>query len=200
MSSTSKMWHGSMWNSSGQQEKRHILKCAITVHRLNHSERTMGPHAQWICNHQIFFPMGTKLEKMPPAMTHATRMNRKPTYSGTSVYVRFGISPTWYMSCLDVKNFVWYTTIVWNTTCVHQNQSRHKAQTSRNSIVWNDQTMSHFRNILRRWQKQSSLDRFLVNAKPGDPQPGPSREKEKRKLKFVKFSFISSNCFCIYVF
>jgi hypothetical protein len=43
-----------------------------------------------------------------------------------------------------------------------------------------------------------SLDRSLVNVKPGDPQPGPSREK--RKLKFVKFSFISSNCFCIYVF
>jgi hypothetical protein len=35
------------------------------------------------------------------------------------------------------------------------------------------------------------LDRFLVNVKPGDPQPGPSREKrEMRKFKFVKFSFI----------
>jgi hypothetical protein len=51
-----------------------------------------------------------------------------------------------------------------------------KAQTSRNSIVWNDQTMSHFRNIPRRRQKQSYLDRFLVNVKPGDSQPGPSRE------------------------
>jgi hypothetical protein len=42
-----------------------------------------------------------------------------------------------------------------------------------------------------------SLDRFLVNVKPGDPQPGPSREKRQ---KFVKFLFISTNYFCIYVF
>jgi hypothetical protein len=39
-------------------------------------------------------------------------------YSGTSVYIRFGISPTWYTSCLDAKNFVWYT------TRVRQNESR----------------------------------------------------------------------------
>jgi hypothetical protein len=39
-------------------------------------------------------------------------------YSGTSVYVRFGISPTWYTSCLDAKKFAWYTTFVWNTTRV----------------------------------------------------------------------------------
>jgi hypothetical protein len=39
-------------------------------------------------------------------------------YSGTSVYVRFGISPTWYTSCFDAKNFAWYTTFVWNTTRV----------------------------------------------------------------------------------
>jgi hypothetical protein len=39
-------------------------------------------------------------------------------YSGTSVYVRFGISPTWHTSCLDAKNFAWYTTFVWNTTRV----------------------------------------------------------------------------------
>ncbi|XP_053652446.1 ubiquitin-conjugating enzyme E2 G2 isoform X1 [Cherax quadricarinatus] len=41
-----------------------------------------------------------------------------------------------------------------------------KAQTSHNSIIWNDQTVSHFRNIPRRRQKQSSLDRFLVKVKP----------------------------------
>jgi hypothetical protein len=45
-------------------------------------------------------------------------------YSGTSVYVRFGRSPTWYTSCLDAKNFVWYTTFVWNMTRVRQNESR----------------------------------------------------------------------------
>jgi hypothetical protein len=39
-------------------------------------------------------------------------------YSGTSVYVRFGISLTWYTSCLDAKNVAWYTTFVWNTTRV----------------------------------------------------------------------------------
>jgi hypothetical protein len=39
-------------------------------------------------------------------------------YSGTSVYVRFVLSPTWYTSCLDGKNFAWYTTFVWNTTRV----------------------------------------------------------------------------------
>ena len=56
-----------------------------------------------------------------------------------------------------------------------------KAQTSRNSIVWNDQTMSHFRNTLRRRQKQSFLDRFFfVKVKPGEPQPGPSREKRQK--------------------
>jgi hypothetical protein len=26
-----------------------------------------------------------------------------------------------------------------------------------------------------------SLDRFLVNVKPGDPQPGPSREKREKR-------------------
>jgi hypothetical protein len=41
--------------------------------------------------------------------------------------------------------------------------------------------VSHFWNILRRRQKQSSLDRFLVNVKPGDPQPGPSREKVQKR-------------------
>jgi hypothetical protein len=41
-----------------------------------------------------------------------------PLYSGTSVYVRFGISATWYTSCLDAKNVAWYTTFVWNTTRV----------------------------------------------------------------------------------
>jgi hypothetical protein len=86
---------------------------------------------------------------------------------------------------MDVKNFA-------------QNYHPNKAQTSRNSTVWNDQTMSHFRNILRRQQKQSSLDRFLVNVKPGDPQAGPSREK--RKFKFVKFSFISSVAFVFMYF
>jgi hypothetical protein len=39
-------------------------------------------------------------------------------YSGTSVYVRFGISPTWYTACSDTKNFAWYTTFIWNTTHV----------------------------------------------------------------------------------
>jgi hypothetical protein len=103
---------------------------------------------------------------------HYSLLNK---YSGTSVYVHFGMSPTWYMSSLGVKNFVW------NTTRVHQNESWHKAQTSRNSIVWNDQTVSHFWNFLRRRQKQSSLDRFLVNVKPRDPQPGPSREKRQNR-------------------
>jgi hypothetical protein len=42
----------------------------------------------------------------------------KNKYSGTSVYVRFGISPTWYTSCLDAKNFAWYTICVWNMTRV----------------------------------------------------------------------------------
>jgi hypothetical protein len=78
-----------------------------------------------------------------------------------------GIRPLWNKSNLIYvlfgrEKFVWYTTFVWNTTRVRQNESRHKAQTSRNSIAWNDQTVSHFRNILRRRQKQSSLDRFLL--------------------------------------
>jgi hypothetical protein len=42
----------------------------------------------------------------------------KTLYSGTSIHVHFEISPTWYMSCLDAKNFAWYTTFVWNTTRV----------------------------------------------------------------------------------
>jgi hypothetical protein len=41
---------------------------------------------------------------------------KEKNYSCTSVYVHFGISPTWYTSCLDAKNFAWYTTFVWNTT------------------------------------------------------------------------------------
>jgi hypothetical protein len=48
-------------------------------------------------------------------------------YSGTSVYIRFGISPTWYTSCLDAKNFVRDMTFVWNTTRMRQNESRHRA-------------------------------------------------------------------------
>ena len=48
---------------------------------------------------------------------------------------------------MDVKNFA-------------EKYHPNKAQTNRNSIVWNNKTMSHFRNTLRR-QKQSSLDRFF---------------------------------------
>jgi hypothetical protein len=69
---------------------------------------------------------------------------------------------------MDVKNFA-------------EKYHPNKAQTSHNSIVCNDQTMSHFRKILRRRQKQSFLYRFLVNIKPGDPQPGPSREKRQKR-------------------
>jgi hypothetical protein len=46
------------------------------------------------------------------------RWSSQYIYSGTSVYVRFGISPTWYTSCLDAKHFAWYTTFVWNRTRV----------------------------------------------------------------------------------
>jgi hypothetical protein len=35
--------------------------------------------------------------------------------------------------------------------------------------------MSHDR------QKQSSLDRFLVKVKPGEPQPGPTKEKRQKR-------------------
>jgi hypothetical protein len=94
-------------------------------------------------------------------------------YSGTSVYVRFGISPTWYTSCSDAKNFACYTTFVWNMTRVLE-------------LVW--VKMSHDR------QKQSSLDRFLVKVKPGEPQPGATREKGKRKNTRMSdsWSFIGS--------
>jgi len=71
---------------------------------------------------------------------------------------------------MDVKNFA-------------EKYHHNKAQTSRNSIVWEDQTMSHFRNILRRRQKQSSLDRFLVKVKLGEPQPESSREKRQKREK-----------------
>jgi hypothetical protein len=37
-------------------------------------------------------------------------------YSGTSVYVRFGISPSWYTSCLDAKNFAWSTTFFFSNS------------------------------------------------------------------------------------
>jgi hypothetical protein len=30
-------------------------------------------------------------------------------------------------------------------------------------------------------RSRKSLDRFLVNVKPGDPQPGPSREKRQKR-------------------
>jgi hypothetical protein len=30
-------------------------------------------------------------------------------------------------------------------------------------------------------RSEKSLDRFLVNVKPGDPQPGPSREKRQKR-------------------
>jgi hypothetical protein len=95
------------------------------------------------------------------------------TYSGTSVYVRFGISPTWYTSCLDAKDFAWYTTFVWNTIRVL-------------GLVW--VKMRHDR------QKQSSLDWFLVKVKPGEPQPGPTKEKRKRKNTRMSdsWSFIGS--------
>jgi hypothetical protein len=73
--------------------------------------------------------------------------------------------------------------------CCFKMSHPNKAQTNRNSIVWNDQTVSHFRNILRRRQKQSSLDRFLVNAKPGDPQPGPSRKKRQKRWNYSLLNF-----------
>ncbi|XP_029054233.2 tigger transposable element-derived protein 1-like [Osmia bicornis bicornis] len=63
---------------------------------------------------------------------------------------------------MDVKNF---------SEKYHPN----KVQTNRNSIVWEDQTMSHFRNILRRKQNQSSFDKFLIKVQPAEP----SEKKQK---------------------
>jgi hypothetical protein len=53
-------------------------------------------------------------------------------YSGTSVYVRFGISPTWYTSWLDAKNFalVYDLCLEYDSrarTCRSQNESWHCA-------------------------------------------------------------------------
>ena len=41
-------------------------------------------------------------------------------YSRTSVYVCFGLSSTLYMTCLDAKNVVWYSTLLRNMTRVRQ--------------------------------------------------------------------------------
>jgi hypothetical protein len=81
----------------------------------------------------------TTLDSMTQTYQVFWRSIQELKYSGTLVYVRFGISPNWYTSCLDAKNFAWYATFVWNTT--------------------------------------------RLKVKPGEPQPGPTREMRQKREK-----------------
>nr|XP_053634985.1 tigger transposable element-derived protein 1-like [Cherax quadricarinatus]XP_053634986.1 tigger transposable element-derived protein 1-like [Cherax quadricarinatus]XP_053634987.1 tigger transposable element-derived protein 1-like [Cherax quadricarinatus]XP_053634988.1 tigger transposable element-derived protein 1-like [Cherax quadricarinatus] len=56
-----------------------------------------------------------------------------------------------------------------------------KAVVSRVNNMYNDYVLSHFREILKRHQKQSSLDRYLVPQVCSDSQAGPSGIKKQRR-------------------
>ena len=56
-----------------------------------------------------------------------------------------------------------------------------KAVASRVCNMFNDNALSHFRQILKRRQKQTSLDRFVVRQGPSDSQAGPSGTKRQRR-------------------
>jgi hypothetical protein len=82
---------------------------------------------------------------------------KQTKYSGTSVCIRFGISPTWYMSCLDVKNFVW------NMTRARQNESCNFCVFSRKFFV-NSLTMS-FKKVNEKSQATKNMVRITMEAK-----------------------------------
>ena len=52
-----------------------------------------------------------------------------------------------------------------------------KAVASRVCNTFNDNALSHFRQIIQRHQKQTSLDRFFVQQGSSDSQAGPSASK-----------------------
>nr|XP_053647227.1 tigger transposable element-derived protein 1-like isoform X3 [Cherax quadricarinatus] len=56
-----------------------------------------------------------------------------------------------------------------------------KAVAGRACNMVNDKVMSHFRQILMRRQKQTSLDRFFVRQGSSDSQAGPSASKRQRR-------------------
>jgi hypothetical protein len=56
-----------------------------------------------------------------------------------------------------------------------------KAVTNRIINLFNDNAMSHFRNILKRRQKQISLDRILVRQGPSESQAESSGAKRRKR-------------------
>jgi hypothetical protein len=43
--------------------------------------------------------------------------------------------------------------------------------------------------LITKQRSGKSLDRFVVNVKPGDPQPGPSREKGQKRENYSLLNF-----------
>ena len=56
-----------------------------------------------------------------------------------------------------------------------------KAVASRVCNMFNDIALSHYRQILKRRQKQTSLDRFFMQQGSNDSQAGPSASKRQRR-------------------
>ncbi|XP_069164988.1 uncharacterized protein [Procambarus clarkii] len=55
-----------------------------------------------------------------------------------------------------------------------------KAVVGRYINIFNDNVMPHYRDILQRRKKQTSMDRFVVRTSSSEPQPGPSGMQAKR--------------------
>ena len=56
-----------------------------------------------------------------------------------------------------------------------------KAVASRSINIFNENAMSHFRSILKRRQKQISLDKFLVRQRPSESQAESSGAKRQKR-------------------
>jgi len=60
-----------------------------------------------------------------------------------------------------------------------------KAVASRNINIINDNAMCHFRNILKRRQKQTTLDNFLVRQRAsGSEAESSGAKRQKREKEF----------------
>ena len=58
-----------------------------------------------------------------------------------------------------------------------------KAVASRSINIFNDNAMCHFRNILKRRQKQITMDNFLVRQRPSGSEAESSGAKRQKKEK-----------------
>ena len=76
-----------------------------------------------------------------------------------------------------------------------------KVVASRSINIFNDNAMCHFRNILKRRQKQITMDNFLVRQRPCGSEAessGAKRQKKRKRIPFqtITFHFLTTFHLC----